>query len=247
MIGSKFYKKDSCDNSFAWVKENLDSAPDGSVFICSKLTHARGRDGRVWKIYPGQLLATILLKPQNASPSGDELNFLNMAITLGILGPIKKFGVGLKWPNDFIINEKKIGGLLIEAVWHKNEVLGVIIGFGLNVNNIFLPSDELFEIATSLKQNGHTVNEQKLFDEIINSLNFWYGKWHDKLHKEIFSGWLANQVYVGKNITVHLKDGSTLNGMIDGFEENGDLKLKTNGETKRVSFYVVEDIRGDIR
>ena len=63
MIGCKIYKKKMCANSLDWARENIKTAPHGAVFLSDNHEVARGRDGRLWKQYHGQLLVTVLLKP----------------------------------------------------------------------------------------------------------------------------------------------------------------------------------------
>ena len=124
VIGSKLYRTKVCADSMLWAKEHLADAPDGAVFLADELSKARGRSGRIWVCAPGQLAVTILLKPANFKTIshdnlGVRLNQLNMALSLGILAPLKEYGLGLKWPNDFIseANNKKVGGMLMSVIW----------------------------------------------------------------------------------------------------------------------------------
>ncbi|MBX9830775.1 biotin--[acetyl-CoA-carboxylase] ligase [Candidatus Babeliales bacterium] len=148
-IGSDFFYKESSDNTLAWAKEYLDTAQDGAVFIAHKLTHARGRQGRTWHWAPGQLALTFVLKP-TFCPNEDDLIKLSMALACGIYEPLTQYGVTLKWPNDLVIDQKKVGGMLMELVWESNKLRGIIFAFGLNVNNTFEPGHELTKLATSL-------------------------------------------------------------------------------------------------
>jgi len=112
IVGSKIYHKSRCYNSIEWAKNEIDKAPDGAIFIADEHEYTRGRQGRIWKNYPGQLFITILLKPENLKDIEQQdlsvrLNQLSMALCLGILEPLKAYGVSLKWPNDFIFKEKK--------------------------------------------------------------------------------------------------------------------------------------------
>ena len=115
-----------------WAKQHLNEAPDGAVFLTEKLTHARGRQGRTWELMDGQLCVTLILKPKNLHTIKPEqlslrLNQLNMAITHGIQEPLQTIGVGLKWPNDFMARNKKVGGIIMELVWHNEKIQGIIL------------------------------------------------------------------------------------------------------------------------
>ena len=250
MIGGKVYRVATCDDSMGWVKGHLDDAPDGSLFLVDKLTHARGRDGRVWKVYEGQLPLTILLKPETF---GDDislsLNQLNMALTVGFLKPLLNFGIRLKWPNDFIYSDgkysdgKKVGGMLLELVWRGTKPAGLIVGLGLNVNNVFDIADPLSATATSLvtlAQKPLGIN--RLLEELLGSASSYYQRWKEG-DGSIYTEWLKYQHYLGKRISVHYKGGEMVEGVVEDILFNGDLQFrKESGNLETISFYVVEEI-----
>ncbi len=233
-----------------WAKEYVKTAPDGAVFITDVLTHARGRQGRVWQTDPGQLINTILLKSplfkKSLQPTvALRLNQLNMALTLGVLEALQPYGVVLKWPNDFIGNNKKIGGILLEALWSQSGLNAVIVGLALNSNNSFNPSNDLYPIATSLRDmKGANIDMSILQESLFKSLDTWYARWNTLQFDEIFQGWKAAQAYQEKSIMVHSFDGSCVAGNFQEVKENGDLVIQLdNGRHETISFYVVESIQ----
>ena len=249
-IGSKLYRTQTTSDSMAWAKEHIYDAPDGAIFLADTFTHARGRQGRTWQISPGQLMVTILLKPaQLASFSADDfairLNQLNMAISLGILEPLKQYGVQLKWPNDFVAQHKKIGGMLVHVIWSGQEPLGAIVGFALNVNNEFTPDNELFPIAISLKTVTGTAQEMRpLYKNIVLSLNTWYTEWKEGHFLNIYKSWKEYQAYLGTQLEIHQKDGSLIKGTAQQVMPNGDLLLVDHNKKQRIiSFYQVDEIK----
>jgi BirA family transcriptional regulator, biotin operon repressor / biotin---[acetyl-CoA-carboxylase] ligase len=248
IIGSKIYQTETCNNSLKWAKKFLQKAPDGAIFLANKLSFARGRQKRVWSVFAGQLMVTILLKPENLKKEENlslHLNWLNMALSLGILEPIKKYGVKLKWPNDFIAQDKKLGGMLMELVWQEARPKGIILGFALNINNIFVPQDSLFPIATSLTMlTKKFVDKENLFQQIISTLDLWYQLWMKKKFDKIYEEWKEQQLYQGQVISVHHKDGTVVSGVVHKFCNNGDIILETSfGNNKKIPFYIVEEIR----
>ena len=284
IIGSKLYRTLQCADSMAWAKQNMATAPDGAVFLADKLTQAKGRGDRVWKIYDGQLNVTILLKPKilHGFASDDlpiRINQLNMAVSLGIYDAIKDFGVGIKWPNDFVIQSeakvysgepinpdalssdkranKKVGGVLFHLVWEDGVPVGIVCGFAINVNNIFDESDELFDIATSLAfVSGSNVEMRPLYKNLLISMNNYYKKWLTGNFDEIYKLWRKAQLYLGKTIKIHQKDGVITTGTMMQVLPNGDMLLiessgqdrsgnsgtDKSGKQKIVSFYMVEQI-----
>ena len=264
MLGSKLYRTTLCADSMAWAKQNLATAPDGAVFLADKLTCANGRSGRVWKIYDGQLNVTFILKPKclrnfSAEDLPIRINQLNMAVSLGIYDAIKEFGtssaggissagtadiIGIKWPNDFITQNKKVGGVLFHLVWEGENPAGLICGFAINVNNIFDKSDDLFETATSLAFiAGSNIEMRPLYKKLLISIDNYYQKWLSGNFDEIYKLWRKAQVYLGKPIKVHQKDGAVISGIMVQVLPNGDMfLLDESGKQKIISLYMIEQI-----
>lgn len=247
VIGQKIYQIKTSSDSIKWAKDNIEHAPDGSIFLAETLTQARGRQGREWTFAPGQIAMTILLKPESLKsiPSQDvplRLNQLNMALSLGILEPLKKYGVGLKWPNDFIVQDKKVGGMLLEAVWQGTELKGIILGFAVNVTNFFEETDPLYPIAISLQTAmGEPVDKSALEKELVVCLDKWYGVWSSGGFDHVYEQWSQHQAYVNKSISVHNKNGTLVEGVFLRVLPNGDLVLKDKrGTESTLSFYTVD-------
>lgn len=243
VIGSKIYHKEKIYSSLEWAKSELSNVPDGTLFLADFHEYTRGRQGRIWKSYPGQLIMTFVLKPKISLDNLEfRLNHLNMAISLGILEPLKKFNVGLKWPNDFVLNNKKLGGVIFESVFKDKKLEGIVVGFAINVNNIIPESDELFPIATSLKMAlGKEIDEENLFKLLLEGLNNFYKGWLNGEFQKIFNSWKNVQLYLNRDITIHKKDGAVVVGIFYDLLTNGDLVLKNKkNEKENIPFYVVE-------
>lgn len=250
IIGSKLYRMKVCDDSMAWAKQHLNDAPDGSVFLADKLTRAKGRSDRIWKTYDEQLCVTLLLKPRGLSKFSVEdlpirLNQLNMAISLGIHEVLKSFGVGIKWPNDFVVNNKKVGGIIFQLIWHDLIPGGVVCGFSINVNNVIEHSDELFEFATSLSSmTGSKIEMRPLYKSLLLEIDKCYKKWLTGDFDEIYKFWRKAQTYLNKPIFVHQKDGTVVAGRMMQVLPNGDMFLiDEKNNQKMISFYMVEQVQ----
>jgi BirA family biotin operon repressor/biotin-[acetyl-CoA-carboxylase] ligase len=167
-----------------WAHSMIDSAPDGSVFLADKYTVARGQHGREWKLYPGQLILTLLLKPEIGQVV--DRNFLLQEMKNGIASSvvytlnefIKTCSISIKQPNDFMCNGKKLGGMLTEAVWMGPKLKGVVVGVALNCNNSFHKKDKMFPIATSIfDATGIDVEISELREQLLFWLDKWYKGW----------------------------------------------------------------------
>lgn len=248
-IGSKLYKIATCSDTMAWAKENLKTAPDGAVFLADMLMQARGRAEREWRFYPGQFAMTFILKPSHlATMSGEDLpvrlNQLVMTLSLGISDPLIDYGVVVKWPNDFFVSGKKLGGMLVHLVWEHGTVAGIVVGFALNVNNMFAADDPLYDSAISLSMyTGCKIDRNQLYVQILHALNQRYQQWQQGSFAALYQEWKSRQMCLGKRISVHNKDGSIVAGTAMQVMPQGDLMLKDDeGKLRIVSFYQVEDV-----
>ncbi len=249
IFGSKLYRAAVVRNTLQWARESLAQASDGAVFLADKVEEAQGRQGRTWHIAPGQLLFTAVLKPAmlaTCEPDnmGIRLNQLSMALSLGILEPIKRYGVGIKWPNDFVVDDKKVCGMLMQAVWENNKLQGLILGFGLNINNNFASDHELYSSATSLKSiAGTELNMRELYKQLLTTLDRHYEMWRNEQFIDIYRSWKKEQVLLHKQVTIHEKDGTLVSGVLSQVLPNGDAMLAmTNKQLKLVQFCNVEAI-----
>jgi BirA family biotin operon repressor/biotin-[acetyl-CoA-carboxylase] ligase len=250
IIGSKLYRTQTTADSMGWARSLIHEAPDGAIFLADEYTNLRGRQGRTWCIMPGQLVVTMVLKPpllklMHSDDLSIRLNQLNMAISLGILDPLKKYGASLKWPNDVMLNQKKCGGQLLQVIWEGDIACGLVAGFALNVNNTFPPDHELFPIATSLTETTQLpIDMRGLYKEILIAIDAWYAAWQQMAFASIYKAWRDEQQYLGKSITVHQKNGSICSGIAQQVMPNGDLLITDdNKKQQSISFFQVEEVQ----
>jgi BirA family biotin operon repressor/biotin-[acetyl-CoA-carboxylase] ligase len=244
-IGQLILTQQATDDSMAWARKILPMASDGTVLIARYLTQARGRQGRRWILAQGQITHTVILKPEPFTPSEQSLATLNMALTLGLWSLLHKHGVTIKWPNDLYLNNKKLGGMLFENLWHGDMLTGIVVGYSININNSCIGNEILDPIATSLADaTGKQFNLALMQTELFASLSQFYATWKRREYFEIFRLWRLAQGYLGKSIKVHHKDGSLFEGTAQDVLPNGDLilALTTSNRTTRVTFSQVEDV-----
>ncbi len=226
----------------AWAREHMHDAPHGSVFLADTFLHAHGRQGRAWHVLPGQILITLLLKPKKLLL--EQLPALNMAISLGILEPFLAHKASLKWPNDFVLQGKKLGGMIMEVIWNDQNPYGVIVGFALNINTLFEQSHELFSTATSvLMVTGQQFDLEIVQRSLFSSLNRWYLRWDSGAYDQIFQFWRQQQLLVGTVIITHHKNGDVITGVVCDVLPDGALVLEVNDEKQVIQHYMVEAIR----
>ena len=246
-IGQLILTEQHCDDSMAWARQVLPIAVDGTVLISRHLTQARGRHNRRWVLADGQITHTIILKPHDTTHTQDlNLATLNMALILGLAAPLQKYGVTLKWPNDLYLHDKKLGGMLIENIWHEETLVGIVFGYSININNTCIGHEILEPIATSLSDVTKEQYDLGLLHvELFKSLSHFYAQWKKSDHNEIFNTWRKAQGYLGKKVSVHNKDGSIVEGPAHDVLPNGDLIcfVEASNQSVTISFNQIEEIR----
>lgn len=147
-------------------------ADAGLVAVADHQTAGRGRRGRAWNAPPGSsLLVSVLLRPTLAP---DATHLLTMAAALAMadaVGDVAAVNAELKWPNDLVVDDRKLAGLLAEAdVTAQGEVRAVVVGVGCNVDWAEFPAD-LADLATACNvEAGRSVDRGLLLDAFLTRL-----------------------------------------------------------------------------
>lgn len=145
-----------------------DGAEQGTVVVAGEQTSGRGSRGRVWRSPPGGLWLSALYRPRALA----RVELLSLRVGLAVAEAIEGAGSGLrlaiKWPNDLILDDRKLGGILCEARWHGEELAWIVVGIGLNVTNSIPP--ELAAGATRLADRLPAIGPEALEEPMIARL-----------------------------------------------------------------------------
>lgn len=151
--------------------------------------------------------------------------------------PVGNYSLTIKWPNDILLNGKKLCGILIESILPKNVF---IIGAGININQESFP-DEMSNNVSSFKNFlGHQTNCSEFLIEIMRLFNANIYLLQNRNYSKIFKLWKDNNRFIGKNILFLTNGNVKRNAQILDFFEDGGIKLKI--DSKEVVYY-----NGDIR
>lgn len=212
----------SNDVAMSWLREG---APAGAVVLADEQTAGRGRKGRLWYTPPGVALAvSYILRPQPA-----DLNRITMMGAVAVVELCQYFGVsdvGIKWPNDVQIVGKKVCGILPEATWDGSELLGVVLGIGVNIRVDL--ADELRATATNLEDAiNQPIDRAQAAAYLIQRLDTWS---QQLASPQLFERWRHHLTTVGK--TVRVED---VVGVVESVDKSGALIIQTpTGTTERV-------------
>lgn len=227
-----FHRECSSTNDLARILAE-GKAPEGTVVAAGYQTFGRGRMGRQWRCQPDQdITASLILYP--SLPLADA--FLEIeSLALGITEAIEKVCSlipTIKWPNDILIHDKKIAGILPESAISGDAIDWMILGFGVNVNSIFPVGHPLARTATSLKTLGADVRPAELLAEIVVATEF--NRSHrTKAHVHHF--FKQRMKMLGKEIHVE-QNGKVLTGIATDLTRRGELVVRIDGNTVFVQF-----------
>ncbi len=214
-------------------------AKHGDVIQAHHQTGGRGRAaGRVWNDEPGASLLMSVVLTKIPEPA----NLLQYRVALAAIAALRalagtsKNDLRLKWPNDILLNGKKVCGILLEAQWNGSVMRSAVIGIGINVRQSKFP-EELNMIATSLLLNNIDISVNEVRDSVLDRLEQEFQKHSDdiisRLRKELVwmrkipvFQWLASD---GENLsTVHYNDIDE-HGALRLEQPNGSVVIRHNG------------------
>jgi BirA family transcriptional regulator, biotin operon repressor / biotin---[acetyl-CoA-carboxylase] ligase len=207
-----------------------DNLPEGAVVIANQQTHGKGRQGRSWHSEPGVgLYLSVLLRPRFQPENLACITLMAgvaTASTIKLHAPAK-----LKWPNDLLLNGKKLAGVLCEYV--PGTPPAIIVGIGVNLNHTQFPEDIQGQ-ATSLKlETGKTLDRTTLVLSLLKNLATEYEEILQGNIGNLIRKWTDQSEMFGQTVTVYQK-GETLVGKALGLNPQGKLILQIHEGEQRL-------------
>lgn len=202
--------------------------PEGLAIQSLQQTKGRGRHGNDWVSPMGNLYLSVLLRPSCRADKAAQMAFVvALALSEAIDGVIEEGHVkSLKWPNDILIDGRKISGILLETKLDKHgRVDYLIIGTGVN---IFAPPEGA-EGLDRIKKERIAVNTFR--DLYLQKLQSHYIEWQDKGFASVREAWLKQAHGLGGTMTIRLPETS-FEGTFVGIDDTGALIAMVNGERK---------------
>jgi len=214
---------------------------EGTVVVARQQTAGRGRRGRDWESKPGNLFMSVILRPECDAENAPEIGFvasLSICEALELLAP-KEALVQCKWPNDVLIDGRKVSGLLPETMIDQSGGLEWLV-LGIGVNCVSHPEPVRWP-ATNLSDVAHKVIEaQTVLDAILERLRFQMSKWAELGFKHTRTAWLKRAYGLGKSLTIQqdtTETGSPIHGVFADLSEDGSLLLDVPGGKRQVLRY----------
>jgi BirA family transcriptional regulator, biotin operon repressor / biotin---[acetyl-CoA-carboxylase] ligase len=212
-------------------------ASHGTIVVADEQTAGRGRDGRSWRSPRGNLYMSAVVRP----PIGLEMvPPLTLAIGIGVCDAIRASGVmgQLKWPNDVLVDGRKIAGVLVEAQSQGSRLDSVIVGIGLNVAAV--PA-EVSAIATSLEGHGGSIDREVVIERVCTQVERWIDRYVAIGLASVIDAW-QSRMAVGL-----MARADQLIGELIGLDVDGAVLLRdSDGEIHRVRSGAVDVIRAQV-
>lgn len=215
----------------------LDGAEEGEVVISESQEKGRGRLGRQWFSPPFlNLYLSVILRP---SISPHQASLITLLAAVATADAIKKFSGLLpliKWPNDILLRDRKVAGLLNEIHSEMDRIHFVILGIGVNLNlDERMFSKEIRAEATSLKvEMGQAISRKIFLQTLLQELEKWYAIFMKEGSAVILKAWRDRAHIKGRRVKV-TSFGKALTGVAVDIDSDGALILETaDGKRKRV-------------
>lgn len=230
---------DELDSTNSEARRLAEGGASHGAFIWAKRqTQGRGRYSREWVSEEGNLFVSILLEPEESLAQIPQLSFISALAAMESVAPLLPDTRGLKckWPNDLMIDGRKLGGILLES-FETLEAEGprrwLVVGLGMNINSC----PEGLELpATCLKAAGVEIVSAKIvLSRFIHHFIDWYGIWQDKGFAPVRKAWLTHCEGLGQEVQVSLPQ-ETIYGIFEGLDPQGHLKLLLpDGKTRKIA------------
>ncbi|HYK38419.1 MAG TPA: biotin--[acetyl-CoA-carboxylase] ligase [Candidatus Eremiobacteraceae bacterium] len=235
-----FLKTDSTNR--VAMELGYENEPEGTVVLAEEQTAGRGRAGRAWYSERGTgIYVTILLRPKISPVQAPLLTMMAGLSARAAIQAQTSLAIDLKWPNDLMLDGKKLGGILTEMHAEPSQVSHVVLGIGINANQEKFPGD-LSTIATSLRaQLGRSISRMELLVRLLREFETNYNRFLQEGAASVTQRFEAVSSYArGKRVSVS-SSAENYSGVTAGLSPEGFLRVEREGGN------VVTVIAGDVR
>ena len=236
----EYYPRTESTNIDAWELIKSEEIINGTIIITDNQFQGQGRNGHSWFKGPGKGIAISIILTDKIDKHKALL--IPLVTGIGLIKALKSFEIkaSLKWPNDIFVKEKKLGGILCESKLSKNSVDQLVIGIGLNINEIEADfPKELKSSATSCK----IITEKSLQREIIIAKMLYHIESQLKMIKDdtrtIINIWESYCNHINKPISFYFNK-KKLDGVFIGLDASGQAIIKIDKSKKLFSSIIID-------
>lgn len=236
----KYLNFDILESTNKWAKENAHTFSNKCIYAVSSnvQTHGYGSNNRSWESSKGGMYLTICIPVYKQI---SNLNTITIISALSIIDSFKKYNIDIyiKWPNDLIINNKKIGGILSETIF-ANSQQWLLIGIGINFNNnnVTNLTRPLFQPSTVNLETNITIDINKYIKHLVPIFINKYHIWINNSLTYFMNDFYNNNILKNKNIKISV-NGKIYEGKFHSISDEGQLNIIKDGSIHKY-------INGDI-
>lgn len=233
ILARNFVYLEELDSTNSFLLESEDYSENGTVVMAEYQLKGRGRKDRDWIAAKEQALTFSILLNKNIEAK--YLYVINLGASLAVaqaLENLYQLKVNLKWPNDVLINRKKIAGILIESTSKGSDIEKIVIGMGININQPNFKGKYSLPPTSVRLELKRAVSREKFLSEILNifeGILIQISKDKDKVLKN----WKLRCVMIGEKVRV-IDDEKEEYGVFDDIDDNGFLILKSKTGSKTI-------------
>jgi BirA family transcriptional regulator, biotin operon repressor / biotin---[acetyl-CoA-carboxylase] ligase len=212
-----------------------EGAPEGTVIWALEQTAGRGRRGRSWSSPPGNLYASLILRPACPPAPAAQLGFV---AALAIRGALQELVPGLgepacKWPNDVLVGGHKIAGILLESEIGDSENLAFLVA-GVGINLVSAPPDAEYPAISVVGAGCAPPTPGAMLATFVRHFDDWADRWRAKGFGPVREAWRACATALGEPIRVRLET-AILQGRFADIDQQGALLLETENGLRHIS------------
>ena len=226
---------DSVDSTnTALMAAALNGAADGTLVCTEHQQSGKGRRGRQWhSVLGGSLTFSLLWRFENGLQS---LSGLSLAVGLAIARAVNRHSrhpVRLKWPNDVLVDYRKLAGILVEVQGDMHGAAFAVVGVGLNVRMSGAQRDAVDQAVVDLAEMGVAVGRNRLLADCLLELHAVLRLFRQHGFAPLREDWLKLDAYAGRAVALALPDARSVRGMASGVDETGAFLLRDAQATLR--------------
>lgn len=223
------------DSTNSYCLNHINELNDKTIVLSDKQKNGRGRLNRQWiSNSKDNIYTSIVLKPQG---SADNLPLTNITqyMSVKLCELLKEYNINanIKWPNDILVNGKKIAGILCEASFTESNLNGVVLGFGINTNFDPSKNENIDKPVTSIyNETGFVIDKLDFLKKLLDLFFFDYELFIKQKFKFIKNKYIKFFPYIDEEASINDSDSITI-GKIKNISDDGALILQmSNGEEK---------------
>ena len=230
-----FFKEVNSTNDVARKLAN-EGAAEGTIVIAESQRSGKGRRGKKWISPSGGVWMTIILRPDIEPTKAPQLTLVTGVAVAETLNQECGLNIGIKWPNDILIGDKKVCGILTEVKTKNGKVDYVVVGIGIDLNmDISNFPPELQGGATSLKEElDREIRSVELVQRFLLHFEHYYKQFTEGNFRSILNEWRKLSSTIGTYVELH-KKGRNVYGEAVGINKDGKLILELDdGSLKKI-------------